>query len=52
MNKQEKCIHNKAVYPEMGAVCDLRKPNTICKECKLYESKYPQKRGNFYWLIG
>ena len=40
MKKQEKCIHNKAIYPKMGVTCTLRKPDTLCKYCKSYKPKY------------
>ena len=39
MNKQATCIHNKAIYPEMGSICDRRTPNSLCKNCKQYKSK-------------
>ena len=40
MRKQEKCAHNQALYPKLGTVCVLRKPNTICENCELYTPKY------------
>lgn len=56
MKKQEKCIHNKALNKEMGVVCNLRKPNSLCKYCLTYKSKYPshccQKCGKCIGWIG
>ena len=40
MKRELKCKHNKAVNPDMGVVCDLRKPNSLCVNCKTFESKY------------
>jgi len=40
-NKRElNCIHNTALYPDYGVICDKREPNSLCKNCKSYESKY------------
>ena len=41
MKRELKCVHNKAINPEMGVVCDLRQPNSLCKNCKQYKSKQP-----------
>lgn len=41
MKRELRCIHNKAIFPEMGVVCDLRQPNSLCKNCKTFKSKYP-----------
>jgi len=39
MKKQLKCVHNEAINPELGAVCKLREPNSLCEDCKSYQSK-------------
>lgn len=56
MKRELKCIHNKAIYPEMGVVCDLRQPNSLCKNCKTFKPKYPsyscQKCGKCIGWIG
>lgn len=41
MKRELKCIHNKAINPELGVVCELRQPNSLCKNCKTFKSKYP-----------
>jgi hypothetical protein len=41
MKRQLKCTHNKAVYPEMGVICDLRQPNSLCRNCRTFKSKHP-----------
>ena len=56
MKRELKCIHNNAIKPEMGVVCDLRQPNSLCKNCKTFKSKYPsyccQKCGECIGYIG
>lgn len=57
MKRQLKCIHNKAINPELGVICDLRKKNSLCSCCKTFKSKYPsyccQKCGKYIgWLGG
>lgn len=44
MKRQERCVHNKAVIPSMGTMCDLREPNTLCKNCKSFKPKYQSYR--------
>jgi len=39
MEKRLNCIHNTAIFPDMGVICDLRKPNSLCKNCKFFKSK-------------
>jgi hypothetical protein len=56
MKRKLRCVHNKAINPEMGVVCDLKHPNSLCKNCKTFKSKYPsyccQKCGEHIGLIG
>lgn len=40
MKRQLTCLHNKAENPEMGVVCDLREPNSLCKNCKTFQPKF------------
>lgn len=41
MKKQSRCINNVAPYPEFGVICFLRKENSLCNNCKMFESKHP-----------
>lgn len=56
LKKSEKCVCNKAAYPELGAICYLRKPNSLCENCKYFKSKQPiyccQKCGETIGWLG
>jgi hypothetical protein len=56
MKRQLKCIHNKAINPEMGVCCVLRQPHSLCKNCKTFKSRYPsyccQKCGKHIGWLG
>jgi len=55
--RMQRCVHNKAIYPEMGTICSVRKPHTLCADCKMYSPPtYPwyccQKCGEPIGLLG
>ena len=56
MKRQMRCVHNKSIYPEMGVVCDFRTKNSLCKNCKKFQPRYPiyccQKCGKLIGLLG
>lgn len=56
MKRELKCVHNKALNKELGVVCDIRHPNSLCKKCKTFKPRYPnyccQKCGEQIGWIG
>lgn len=40
MKRQIRCEHNDAVNKDLGVVCNLREPNTVCKNCKHFSDSF------------
>ena len=56
MKRELRCKYNKAINPEMGVVCELREPNSLCRNCNKFKPKYPsyccQKCGECIGYLG
>lgn len=50
MKRQLTCVHNTAVLPELGVICEFRKPNSLCRSCKSYKSKNPLYSKFVHWI--
>lgn len=37
LSREIRCIHNDAIYSDMGVICKLREPNSLCKNCKNFK---------------